>query len=302
MHLQNSRRALRLRSSLFPYLLLLPGFAISGIVIVYPLLNGIYMGFTDFSLINQTYTFNELHNFVQIFTKPMYRLVFFNSIFIVFVSVFWQLFFGLVLALLVDSKIPGEKIFRSTIFIIWIIPMMVVTLLFFVIFNTEYGIFNHLMNRLHLISRNVAWLGERWPARIALIITYSWRGIPFFMVLLLAALQTVPQELVEAARIDGARDWHLFRFITIPFIMPIAVLACLLSSIALFQDITATFIMTNGGPVYATTTVGLFIYKEAFQNFQMGQASAVGTIWLFFMVLLAFLYVKVVSRNTASNW
>jgi multiple sugar transport system permease protein len=287
---------------IFPYLLLIPGFIISGIVIIYPLLNGIYMGFTDFSLINQIYVFNSFHNFIQIFTKPMFRLVFFNSLFIVFVSVFWQLTIGLILALLVDANIPGKKIFRSTIFIIWIIPMMVVTLLFFVIFNAEFGIFNYIMNRLNIINRNVAWLGEIWPARIALIITYSWRGIPFFMVLLFAALQTVPQELIEASQIDGAKDYHIFKYITVPFIIPIAGLACLLSSISLFQDITATFIMTNGGPVYATTTVGLYIYKKAFQNFQMGQASAVGTVWLLFMVLLAFLYVKLVSKNNAANW
>ncbi len=291
----------KLKDDLLPYLLLIPGFMISGLVIVYPLINGFLISLTDFSLINQETIFNSFKNYINIFTDQKFLLVFFNSVYIVFISVFWQLVFGLILALLLDAEILFKKIFRGSVFIIWIIPMIVVTLLYFVIFNTDYGILNVLMQRLHLISENIAWLGERWPARTALIIAYAWRGIPFFMVMLLAALQTVPTELIEASEIDGAKALDIFRYIKLPCILPIAFLSCLLSSISLFQDITATTIMTNGGPVYATTTVGLYIYKEAFQNFQMGQAAAVGIVWLFFLAILAFLYVSLLSKNTLNG-
>lgn len=290
-----------LSERVLPYLLLIPAFAISGMVILGPVLNGIVMSFTDFSLIRQQLNFNDFANYRAIWVNPIYRLVFFNSILIVFVAVVFQLFFGLILALLLDSDLPGKDVFRSAIFIIWIIPMMVVSLLFFVLFNTEYGIINHLLRSLRVIPDNIAWFGRIWPARISLMVAYAWRGIPFFMVLLLAALQTVPTELVEAARIDGASSVQVFRFVKVPFIAPIGLLACLLSSFSLFQDITATFVMTNGGPVYSTTTVGLFIYKESFQNFRMGQAAAVGSVWLVFLAILAVIYVRSVGLNAVDE-
>ncbi len=282
---------------LFPYYLLIPAFIISTLVIVYPVINGLMVSFTDYSLINTTYSWNNFHNYIEIFTDANYRGIFFNTFFIVFISVVIQLFFGLVLALLLDSNIPFRNFFRSAVFVIWITPMIVSALLWMIIYNNEFGILNYLIKILLKVSDNISWISAVWPARFALIIVYGWRGIPFFMVMLLAALQTIPENLVDASRTDGANTIQVFKYITYPIIKPILLLACLLSAVNLFQDITLIFILTGGGPINATTTVALYIYKEAFEFFNTGKAASLGIIWLIILAIFAIFYVRNVSKE-----
>ncbi len=288
---------LQLQPRFLPYLLLIPAFLIAGFVLIYPLVNGVALSLTSYSLIDPGYRWVGLENFRDILTDPVYWEVFLNSILIIFTAVVIQLVVGLVVALLLNTEVPLRGLFRSAVFIIWIIPMIVVSLLWMVMYNSEFGILNYLLKRLGLIDQYINWLGQPWPAQAAHIITHAWRGVPFFMVMILAALQTIPADIVDAARIDGAGSLQRFRVITVPFIRHIVLLSCLLSVVRLFQDITLTFILTNGGPVYATTTLGVHVYKEAFVSFQMGRSAAIGVTWLLFLILLAVAYVRMVTRT-----
>jgi len=204
---------------------------------------------------------------------------------------------GLVVALLLNAAVPLRGFFRGAVFIIWIIPMMVVALLWMIIYNSEFGILNHILSSLGLIREYVAWLGRVWPAKFAIILTHGWRGVPFFMVMILAALQTIPRDIVDASKIDGAGALQRFAYITIPYIKHILLLACLLSIVRLFQDITLIYILTSGGPKNATTTLSVYVYKQAFQSFQMARAAAVGVTWLIFLMVLAMFYVRLVTRG-----
>ena len=230
-------------------------------------------------------------------SDPVYWEVFRNSILIIFAAVAVQLVVGLAVALLLNTHMPLRGVFRSSVFVIWIIPQIVISLLWLIMYNSEYGILNYVLKGIGVIDEYVVWLGRPWPARIAHIITHGWRGVPFFMVMILAALQTIPTDIVDAARIDGAGSFQRFRVITVPFIRHIVGLSCLLSVVRLFQDITLTTILTQGGPVYATTTLGMYVYKEAFVGFQMGRASAIGVTWLVFLILLAAVYVRMVTKT-----
>jgi len=280
-----------------PYLLLLPAFCIAGVVLVYPLINGVVLSFTGYQLIRPEYNWVGLNNYISIFTDPIYWEVFINSIFIIFTSVAVQLLVGMAIALLLNKKLPFRGLFRSGVFIIWIIPMIVVSLLWMILYNSEFGMFNFVLKQTGLIEKFIPWLGKPWPSRFAIIIAYGWRGVPFFMIMILSGLQTIPGDIMDAAKIDGANAVQRFFMIVIPFIKHIVFLSCLLSIVRLFQDITLIYILTNGGPVYATTTFGLHVYKEAFNSFQMGRAASIGVTWLLFLMVLSVFYVRMVTRN-----
>jgi multiple sugar transport system permease protein len=280
-----------------PYVLIIPAFAIAGLVLLYPLINGVALSFTDYSLIKPTTNFIGLQNYRNIFTDPVYWEVLFNSLFIVIISVAIQMSLGLAVALLLNKRIPFRGVFRSSVFLIWIVPMIVVSLLWLIIFNSEFGILNYVLKSMGIVDNYVDWLGKTWPAKFALIMVYGWRGVPYFMVMILAGLQTVPTTITDAATIDGANSFQRFFIIILPFIKHILILAALLSTVRLFQDITLIFILTSGGPVYSTTTLAIHVYKLAFDSFQMGKAASIGVTWLILLFFLAIFYVRMVTQN-----
>jgi len=281
----------------FPYLLLLPALLITVMVLLYPLVHAILLSFTDYSLVKLKVSWVGLKNYSVLLRDPVYWEILFNSIFIVGASVVCQAAMGLSVALLLNTSIPLRGFFRGTVFLIWIIPVMVISLLWMVMFNADFGVINYLLRSVGLIEDKIIWLGKQWPARFALITTYSWWGVPYFMVMMLAALQTIPTTIIEAAIMDGAGVFQRFRKITLPHISHILLLCCLLSTVRLFQDITAIYILTSGGPVNATTTLAMRVFVDSFRRFQMGEAASVGVTWLILLFFLARQYLKLVIRK-----
>jgi multiple sugar transport system permease protein len=286
-----------IQDRVFPYALLVPALVVGGLVLAYPLVNGLALSFTGYTMINRTYSWVGLSNFVSNFKSPVYWEVFGNSVFIVFSAVLIQLAFGLSLALLLNSRVPGRNIFRSGIFLIWIQPEIVTALLWMIMFNSEFGILNFALRELGLIDEFVIWLNDPYASKLALIMVYGWRGIPFHMVLILAGLQTIPQHIIEQSKIDGAGALRRFWVITLPYIREILILVFLLSVVRAFQDITQVFVLTNGGPVYATTTLAVHVYKLAFQSFQLANAAAVGVTWMVFLLIIAYFYIRIVTKR-----
>lgn len=286
-----------IQDRMFPYVLLIPALLVGGLVLAYPLINGLVLSLTGYTMINQTYSWVGLTNFVSNFQSPVYWEVFGNSVFIVFSAVLIQLVFGLSLALLLNSRVPGRNIFRSGIFLIWIQPEIVTALLWMIMFNSEFGILNFMLRELGLIDEFVIWLNDPQASKLALIMVYGWRGIPFHMILIIAGLQTIPQHIIEQSTIDGAGAFRRFWFITLPYIRDILILVSLLSVVRAFQDITQVFVLTNGGPVNATTTLAVHVYKLAFQNFQLANAAAVGVTWMAFLLIIAYFYIRIVTKK-----
>jgi multiple sugar transport system permease protein len=284
---------------IFPYLLLTPALLIGAIVLLYPLINGVYLSFTGYKIIRPMYNWRGIKNYLELFRDPVFREVFLNSIVIVFSSVAIQFTLGFTMALLLNTKIKFQGIFRSLVFIIWIIPEMVAALLFMIIYNSDFGILNYVLKEIGLIRQSVQWLGEPVAAKLALIFVYGWRGIPFHMVMLLAALQTVPKDLLEAATIDGAGRFRQFTSVTLPSISNIIALCWLLSIVRAFQDVTQIFILTKGGPMHSTTTLAMHVYNYAFTSFNMGKAAAVGVTWMVFLLIIAVFYIRQISKAEA---
>ncbi len=280
-----------------PYFLLVPTFLVSGIVLVYPLVNGIILSLTGYTMLEPKYNWVGAKNFISIFTDPIYWEVFLNTLTITMSAVVLQLALGLSLALLFNTKIALRGVLRSSIFFIWIMPGIVTALVWMIIYNSEFGILNYILERIGLVNEYVIWLGKPIPAKLGLIFVYAWRGTPFFMVMILAALQTIPTTIMDASKIDGAGSFQRFRIIVIPFIRDILILCCLLSMVRLFQDVTQIIILTNGGPVYATTTLAVHVYKQAFITLQMSRAASIGVTWLIFLCILATFYIRMVTHG-----
>ena len=282
----------------FPYLLVAPAFLICCMVLVYPVAHAIILSFTDFSLIRPgRYNWVGISNYVELLKSIEYWIILFNCVFIISLAVFMAAFIGLSLALILNMNIFFRSFFRSAVFTIWIVPIMVISLLWMIIFNADFGVLNTILLRLGIIENKIMWLGQKWPARFALVVTYGWWGIPYYMTMMLAALQTIPRDIIEASIIDGAGPLQRFYKITLPYISHILLLCCLISTVRLFQDVTAIFALTSGGPVNATTTLAMKVYIEAFRKFQMGSASAIGVTWLILLLLLANQYLKLVVKK-----
>ena len=291
------RIAYNRRDASLPYLLLIPALAVAGIVLVYPLVNGILLSFTDYTIIRPVSRFVGIQNYINQFTNPVYWEIFGNSIVMVFTSVFFQVSIGLGMALLLNSALPLREVFRSLVFMIWIMPMIVVSLLWLVMFNSDFGIVNYILERLGLIGSFISWFGEPVAAKITIILAYMWRGTPFFMVMLLAALQTIPDSIIDAAKIDGAGGFQRFLHIIIPSIVEILILTSILSIVRLFQNIIFIQTLTGGGPLNATTTLAIEVYKKAFVSFRMGEASAIGVTWLLFLFFIGYFYLRIVTKR-----
>lgn len=283
---------------LLPYLLLLPAFSIAMVILVYPFVNGLILSFTSYSLIQPEYIWVGFKNYIQIFSDPIYYEVVFNSFFILLIGTAVPVLIGLVLALLFDrpNLFLGVQL-RGLVFIIWIIPMVVVALIWRVIFNADFGIMNFMLERAGLLHHKLRWFAGDWSARFAMIITYSWRSTPFFMVMILAALQTIPQTIVESAVVEGSTAVQRFFYIKFHYLKKIIFLAALLNVVRLFQDITLMYVQTGGGPGYSTTTLALHVYKYAFNNLQSGIAASIGVTWLVFLLILAGLYMRILQAN-----
>jgi multiple sugar transport system permease protein len=293
-------KGFRLTNTQFSLLLLLPTFAILTFTVLYPLLRGIYLSFTSYSLVNLTagVPWVGLDNFKTLLSSPAFFEVWVTTIIFVVGSVAGQFLLGFITAIVLNQSIISRNLFRGVLLTPWVVPTVVSALLWKWIFNQQYGMFNYILNSLGIIPNFIAWIGNPQTALFAVILANIWKGFPFHMIVLLAALQTIPTDIVEAAVIDGATALQRFRYITLPYLRYIIMIDLLISIIWTFQSFTTIWTMTEGGPITATTTLAISIYRTAFQAFDMGMGAAIGTIWLVVMMIFSVVFVRVIGGTT----
>lgn len=276
----------------FISVLLLPSVLLVGAFIIYPLLNGLRLSFTNASPIRANERWVGLRNFDKLLTDNDFWEIVFNSALIVGVSIIIALIIGFFFALMLNSKLRGTGMFRTAVFQVWIVPWIAVTILWGWLFNADFGIVNFTLQNLGLLEEPVNWLADPTLAQIVVILGFGWRTVPFMMVVSLAALEGIPEELLEAAAIDGASYLKRLYFVIIPLVRNVMLTVGLLQAVRMFQEITLLWVLTQGGPVNATTTLSLYTFKLAFQRWDFGMASAVGTLWLIFITLFALVYMR----------
>lgn len=276
-------------------LLLIPVLIILGSVGVIPLVSALRLSFTD---TNITSFFNPkfvgLKNFADIFSDVAYRQTIANTFFIAGVAVVGRLAFGLGLALILAGTVIKRRknLFRSLFIIPWLIPGVAMVVIWMWILGTRTGIINYMLKSLHLIEENIPWLADKDWAKVSVVMTFIWNGTPFIMIVLIAGLQTIPQDLIDASRIDGAGYWNRFMFVIFPFLRPVMTICVFLSLIYIFQNFVVIQGLTGGGPGIATQTFSLYVYQTAFNVGRIGKACAIGTTWLAFLTVFALFYLR----------
>lgn len=269
------------KDMLFGYALLIPTFAVFALVILYPIIHGIVMSFCDYTFftVNKSPEWNNFGNYKAIFENGFLSQLW-NTIVFTAGTVVLELLIGMGIALLLNAEIKGRSALRSLFLMPWTIPSIVVALLWSWLFQPQYGIINYILESLGLVGPNQEWIQNPDTAMIAVIIACVWRQMPYMLVMILAALQGVRQDLVEAAAIDGADSIQIFFKIKLPaikIVLGTTIMTCVMSS---FQQFTIIYNMSAGGPLGKTTTMSIAAYKEAFTNYNLGTGAAIGVIWL----------------------
>ncbi len=282
----------KLKDSQVGALLILPGLAIFLAIILYPFINSVAMSFTNKSMLKPESTFVGLDNYIKIITGPYFLDLIKNTFIFVFFATLIPFVFGFIWAVVLNQKFRGSEFLRGVTLVNWIIPGTCIGFLWMWIFNGEYGVLNGLLTNLNLIDQNINWMGQRGTAMFAVIIARSWQMLPWYMAFLIGGLQGVSFDQIEAARIDGANNLLVFRKIVLPEMKSIVTLVLLLGTIGNLQHFDLPWVMAEGGPARATTTLSIEVYRTAFKNWDMGLAATVGTIWTVLLACFSFIYIR----------
>jgi ABC-type sugar transport system permease subunit len=285
----------RLSQGMFATLLVLPAVLLVLGLIGYPFLYAVLISFTN-RVVGNAGHFVGLANFRYLANSPDFWAALRNTVTIVVASDALKLAIGLSLALLVNQRLPGRGVFRAILMLPWAMPAFVVFLTWRVVYAPIGGALNLVLAATGITSEMTDWLGERPTAMPAVILATVWRGFPFWFVSILAALQTIPAEQYEAARVDGANAWQRFRAVTFPAIRQVVVITLLLSSIWTANAFENVWLLTQGGPSDATIVFPVLAYF-GMQTMQLGQAAAVSVAMLPVLAILVFATTAVAQQG-----
>jgi len=271
----------------FGYAILFPALLVILGLNLYPTISGILTSFTNQSLIDPGHSlFVGLENYFKLLREPVFQISLLHSLQLTFFAVVLQVILGLVMAHLLIQKVPGIHFFRSVAMITWVLPIIASVVMFRFMTLPSYGFVNILLKDVGLerLARN--WFGDETFAFLLVLIMHLWRNVPFYAVAFMAAMQAISSDLYEAARIDGAGEWRQFWFITLPNLRYIILVMVVLHVTFTFNNFDFVFLSTGGGPVNATEVLPTYIYKQAWNGYALGYASAGGVIMLVILVFL----------------
>lgn len=281
--------------------LLLPGIIVFAVFTIYPIIKLLYMSFLEWDRSNMfEHGFAGLSNYAEVLSDKTFWTAFTNTIVYTVVTVPAQMALGLLAAVLINS-IPR---FRVTFRVIYYLPVItswvIVSLVFRYIFNTE-GMLNYLLtNVLHLTESNIRWLDTRWGGMTVAMLLGIWKGVGWNLVVFLAALQSVPQELYESAEMDGCGAFTKFFYITLPSIKPTILFALVMLTIGGFNVFTSIKMITDGKPMHETEVILTWMYSKAFNSGEFGYAAALSFIVAVTLIFLAILQFKAMRNRDAA--
>ncbi|WP_321300452.1 sugar ABC transporter permease [uncultured Sphaerochaeta sp.] len=284
------------QNELFGYMFILPALIALVALVVYPLLYGFYISFFETNLSNK-WNFIGLSNYSSLFRdfEFVQRVLF--TFKYTFVVVLFHFVIGGALALLLNKQRRGTTIFRTVLTLPWLFPEVVIALLFKWIFNPLYGILNNFLLDIGAINDYVSWLGSTDFAFFCVALVSIWKGFPFVMINILAGLQSVSKDLVDASKIDGANAWQSLVHVSIPTIKPVLITALILDTVWWFKHYTMVWLLTQGGPGNTTAVLSISVYKEAFEYFNYGRAAAMAVFIFIICYLISLVYRRVFDNE-----
>ena len=286
------------KDSFLGILILLPSLLLISFIMIYPLIEGFLTSFKRYDLITPDERgFIGFQNYLRLFKDPIFYEVLKNTFIIIISIIIGSFIIGLFFALLLNQKIKLKNIFRGLILVSWIMPGVVTSLLFLYMFNSEVGIVNHILKSLGIITKNISWFGNTNAALFAVIATSIWTQFPFFMLMFLAALQTIPEDIIEASQIDGVNIIQRFLHITLPYLKNIMLITSTLMVIWNFNSFDIIWTLSKGGPNYATSTLSIYTYIVAFAHYDIGYATSIGVVWLLILLAFSYFFIRVMGTK-----
>ena len=262
---------------------MIPAAAFLILFLAYPLGLGVWLSFTD-AKIGRSGVFIGVENYQWLWDDSVFWLSVFNTLLYTGAASAVKFAVGLYLALLLNENLPFKAMLRAIVLIPFIVPTVLSAIAFWWIYDAQFSIVSWSMRHLGLINGNIDFLGDVWNARWAVIFANIWRGVPFVAITLLAGLQTVSPSLYEAATIDGASRWQIFRYITYPLLTPIIAVVMTFSVLFTFTDFQLIWVLTRGGPVNATQLMATLSYQRAILGGQLGEGAAISTAMIPFLL------------------
>ena len=285
------------RPTIEPYLYLFPSLLILVVFLLFPLIWNIYVSIHDVSILTilKDWEFVGLKNFIDLLTEPKFYESLKLTLFFAGGSVLAQFTIGLVLAILLNQKIQGTNLFRMLLIIPWSVSTVITAFSFKFMYDDNFGILNYLLKQMGLDS--VGWLSDPNIAIWSIVLTNIWYGTPFTILFLTAGLQSINPLLYEAALIDGATKIKRFFFITIPLLRQFMVTNLILITVCSINFFDLQLIMTGGGPLFSTTTISLYMYRQAFEFGSFSGGATIGIFLIIMNLLLTLTYIKIFNRR-----
>lgn len=259
------------------WILLMPAILGTFVFIIIPICLSFFISLLDWNLITPA-KFVGFNNYIELFREEFFWQILLNTVVYAVATTIFAVIIPLILAIALNEKIKGANIFKTLYFLPFITPMIVLAVVWSWIFDPNYGILNF------ILQADIKWLYDTKMAMPALIFVSVWKNIGYNMILMLAGLQNIPEEIDEAAKIDGAQGLSKFFKITCPLLSPTILFVSIITTISSFQVFDLIFLMTQGGPENSTTVLVYWMYKNAFEFFKIGKASAIAYV-LFFVIL-----------------
>jgi multiple sugar transport system permease protein len=277
------------------YILLLPSLLLVAAVAIYPVASGVWLSFQRYNLLRTPVpVFYGLGQYTNLIDDSVFWTAARNTVVWVTVGAGSQFLLGLITALALNRpSLRGLGFLRVGLLLPWLMPTVVAGHMWSLLLDSRLGVVNDVLVRLGLVHTYVAWFAQSETAMWAVLMVDLWKNFPFFTLLLLAGLQGVPDELYEAAEVDGADAWYRFLRITLPLLTPVIVTAVILRVIGLVNSPDLMIILTHGGPGLATHVLSLLAFNDAYTGFDFGAAAAVATVMLVVLMVFTSLYVRV---------
>lgn len=279
------------------YMLIAPAMLAVLLLAIYPMVYGVFFSFFEYDLMNVHRSFIGLQNYIKVVKSGVFQQALGNTLVWTFFNVSFQLVIAMVVALALNEKMACRNFFRTSIMVPWAIPSVIAVLTFRFLYDSKLGVTNLLLQALGIIDKPVSWLGNIGTAMPAIILESIWKGMPFVLIFILAALQTIPHDIYESCQLDGANGIQRFFRITLPMVKETVGIAAILTTIGTINNFNTVWLLTKGGPLNRTEILFTLAYRKGFVEYNFGTASAVSVIIFLIIMVLTKLYTSVSDRK-----
>lgn len=292
----------KIAKKITPYFYILPAVLLVTTFVIVPMVVGLKTSFYYYKLNDIKQYFCGFENYIKVFNDSIFVVALKNSFWWVVISLFFQVALGVSLALALNKPFRGRKLYQALVLSPWSVSGFLIGLIWKWLFNGQYGLVNDILMKLGLVSEPLSFLSNPSLALKSTIVANIWYGIPFFAIMTLAALQSIPEELYEAADIDGATQAAKLINITFPYIKPALLTSILLRVIWIFNFADIIYIMTNGGPANSSETMATYVMFKAYTALDFGQASAIGVIFIIILAIYVAFYLWFTNYEKAGDF